>query len=49
VNLLRFALREMPGLVVVAASARLSNAGESADLPFPSDIGSAGKYIELVS
>jgi hypothetical protein len=49
VNLLRFALREMLGLVVGAAGARLSNAGESRDLPFPSDISSAEKYIDLMS
>jgi hypothetical protein len=52
VNLMLFALREMFGLVAGAARARLSNtgaSGESGDLPLPSDIGSAEKYIDLMS
>jgi hypothetical protein len=49
VSLLLFALREMLSLVAGAAGARLSNAGASADLPFPSEIGSAEKYVDLMS
>lgn len=51
-HLLLFALREMAGLFAGAARARAADArasGGCADLPFPSDIGSAEKYVELVS
>ena len=48
-SLLRFALREMFGLIAGAAGARVSNAGAAAELQFPSDIVSAEKYIEVMS
>jgi hypothetical protein len=48
-SLLPFALREMLGLVAGAARARVSNAAASGDLPFPTDVGSAERYLEFVS
>jgi hypothetical protein len=48
-SVLHFTLREIFGLVAGAARARVSNAGAYADPPFPSDIGLAEKYVELMS
>lgn len=49
VDLLLFALREMFGLIAGAARAQVSNAGAAVDLPFPSDISSAERYVDLMS
>jgi len=49
-DLALFALREMLGLTAGAVRARVSDPSPAVeDLPFPSDIGAAEKYVALVS